>query len=241
MKRLSILLLVALLYGCTTQHTVKQASTEMTGTLVDLKQAQRDLQRLYLAEIDKTILLVQQSIISNRVQQTIKGLQQEEEEGDLLGISEKIYERRRSSQVMLDEFSNWVQDNLGDDDDASDKVIEFVSEVSKRYRRQADRLESTSPELASELREKADTIETLDPDTETGLATLVELYRAEEVASKRLGDLKTYLSVLAAIHETIDEWIQTEVTVSGEDVANLVQKHSSTLQLEDSNSEEVEQ
>ncbi len=116
--------------------------------------------------------------------------------------------------------------------------------MAERFRRQADKFKTSKPELSKKLTAKAAVFEdadirNLNSDTRTGLKTLFHLYKAKKIASRNLDDLKTYINVLAAMHQTIDGWIQTEVTVSGADVANLVLKHSETLGFEDSKSKEV--
>lgn len=227
MKNWVLVSFLVSLVGCVSPQSVKMASTEMTATLLELRQAQKTMRDLYLVEIDQTRRVVEEAMVAQRTTKVVRSLTDEEANGDFIEISKAISEARKKLRDTIDIV---VQSNAPTIDD-------FLKSEAAKFRTRADTIESTNPQLATKLRDQAQNLESgghpkdWDPDVKAGLQVLVELKAMKSEAAAGLANLERHITVMQKIHAVIDDWIQTDVTVDGAKIATVIKNNAKVLGL----------
>ena len=228
MRSFYVLVLVLFLSGCVASTEVKQASAQVGVALDQLQNAQVSFRKVYVGELEEVRELAGRAIVADAVVQKVGTLKQQEIDGDLIEISKAIsHERETYRRIVAEVLAVKPKPNETDED----AVIQILA--PKRVaalRASADALEELGlTESAGELKRKADELDarpsSLEKDQQfTDLVVLVTLAGTQQDVKTGLKDLEDYIQFLRLIHSGVNEWIVTDVTVKGTDVANLISK-----------------
>lgn len=228
MRSFYVLVLVLFLSGCVASTEVKQASAQVGVALDQLQNAQVSFRKVYVGELEEVRELAGRAIVADAVVQKVGTLKQQEIDGDLIEISKAIsHERETYRRIVAEVLAVKPKPNETDED----AVIQILA--PKRVaalRASADALEELGlTESAGELKRKADELDTrpssLERDRQfSDLVVLVTLAGTQQDVKTALKDLEDYIQFLRLIHSGVNEWIVTDVTVKGTDVANLISK-----------------
>lgn len=226
--------LSVLLAGCLAPTEVKQASSEVGVGLRSLKSAQRDFRDQFIDELEATRRLVGRAIVARAVVDTVNELSEQEAQGNLPKISKTIGVERdawstRVALVMAERPSS----------EKPEKTVERLvgGNEADALRESAVALEAAGlVETAAELRARATELDAafaggMPEWALEDLAVLVTLEKTKADVRRGLADLNDYLKFLQLVHGEIDEWIATDVTVSGAEVARLIERHAGVLGL----------
>ena len=226
MRSFYVLVLVLFLSGCVASTEVKQASAQVGVALDQLQNAQVSFRKVYVGELEEVRELAGRAIVADAVVQKVGTLKQQEIDGDLIEISKAIsHERETYRRIVAEVLAVKPKPNETDED----AVIQILA--PKRVaalRETAVALEESGlTESADELKRKADELDarpsSLEKDQQfTDLVVLVTLAGAQQDVKTGLKDLEDYIQFLRLIHSGVNEWIVTDVTVKGTDVANLI-------------------
>lgn len=226
MRSFYVLVLVLFLSGCVASTEVKQASAQVGVALDQLQNAQVSFRKVYVGELEEVRELAGRAIVADAVVQKVGTLKQQEIDGDLIEISKAIsHERETYRRIVAEVLAVKPKPNETDED----AVIQILA--PKRVaalRASADALEELGlTESAGELKRKADELDarpsSLEKDQQfTDLVVLVTLAGTQQDVKTGLKDLEDYIQFLRLIHSGVNEWIVTDVTVKGTDVANLI-------------------
>ncbi len=234
--------LCVLLMGCVAPIEVKQASGEVGVALDALQEAQKDFHGLYIRELEATRQLVARAIVSDAVVRKVGTLSQEEVDGDLIDISKTIQGEREAFQGLVNQLlSEPVRTNMtteqtaGVDEDSAESLVNTLLEKrAEANRKAADALETAGQrDEARELRIRADQLGQGEAgvDQYDDLVVLSRLELTKADVRQGSAELEAYLQFLQRIHDQVNEWIATDVTVEGEEIAALMDKHSAVLEL----------
>jgi hypothetical protein len=233
MKLVVPLILSMAVFGCVADPETKVASSQTAVALSSLGEAEESFKRLYLQELDKTRDLVKRSLVARAVVDKVKELANDlEEKGDLITLSMELEGTDAAVRGLIDEVEDeaMAQDESKEkkDKDVREQLGEFVKKKRKAILETAQLLPAENP-TRKELEAKAGAAELISKKILDQLFVLMQLKLMRAEAAKGLQDLRDHIANLQAVHTTIDQWIQTDVKASGEDVAKLVDKHAKTL------------
>jgi len=228
MRSFYVLALVLFLSGCVASTEVKQASAQVGVALDQLQNAQVSFRKVYVGELEEVRELAGRAIVADAVVQKVGTLKQQEIDGDLIEISKAIsHERETYRRIVAEVLAVKPKPNETDED----AVIQILAPKRVAALREAAVAleESGLTESADELKRKADELDTrpssLERDQQfTDLVVLVTLAGTQQDVKTALKDLEAYIQFLRLIHSGVNEWIVTDVTVKGADVANLISK-----------------
>ncbi len=225
--------LCLLLCGCVASTEVKQASSQVGVALAELQKAQANLRNVYIRELEEVRELAGRSIVAAAVVNKVGTLKEEEIDGDLIEISRAIGSERAAYRELVSELLA-ARPKPGEPDEQA--VIDIlVPKRVKGLRDSADALESAGmADSAEELRAKADALErdpsSLDRDGHfDDMVNIMILAATQDDVRAGLEDLEQYIGLLRMMHTEIDEWIATDVTVKGDDIATLIQNAEKTF------------
>lgn len=225
MRWFSFLALGALLSGCVTSTEVKQASAQVGVALNQLQQAQVSFRKVYMRELQEVRELAGRAIVADAVVQKVATLKQQEIDGDLIEISKAITHERETYRKIVNEVLAVKPKSDHSDEDAVSRILAPKRAVALRD--SAVALDAAGlTDTANELREKANELDAQPSSLERDhqfldLVNLVILAGAQQDVQTGLQDLEQYIGFLRLIHTGVNEWIATDVTVKGEDIAKL--------------------
>lgn len=186
--------------ACVANQDVKTASKEMTKTLAATRGVEQDFTEALVEEVDRTEQQVERALRARIVYTRIQALGGElESKGDLVGLSKKISE----AELRATKFIEVVSQAAPPADPAKADMSAWVRTLAK--------LPPDAPDPLVELG--------IQPDE---LRTLLTLRQLRENAKGVTAELDTHVAAIMALHQQVDAWIQTDVTVKGEDVATTL-------------------
>lgn len=233
------------LAGCVSSPEVKLASAQMTAALEELDEGLTLFRDLHIAEIEKTRADIGSAIVARAVANKINELsgnleddewQEKFKKQGLIALSKEIEEAQDIARILVNQVSRIT---LKRDEVAAVKLDELLSKQVKMLRVSAEALRQNKQEReARELEEKAVELEehapplVQDPMIGAYLKAILELGAMKAEVPQNLENLETLVKMLRKTHAVIDEWIMTDVTVSGAQVGQLVVRHAKELGLD---------
>ena len=224
------------LAGCVASPEVKVASSEVGVALKELRAAEREFRNAYIEELDVIQQLILSSILSAAVNREVASLVNSGFDGDLILLSNSIKNERDAARRRVDLIINEPPPEGSDPDYEEFVSNTLVESIVDSLRRTASLFEDEEPARAQELRDRADQVEN-DITTIVGsaeieaLADLVRLESTKGAVRAGLKDLDDYIRFLQLIHHQVDEWVKTDVTVKGDELARLIDKHAALIGL----------
>lgn len=232
-KRLLLLILVVST-GCVSTAESKVASASTGAALKSLEQAETTFANLYAAEIDKTIALVGDAVIAKAVKVKISNEADKVAQGNLIALSEEI-------EATQDAVSRLVHSLIASPPtikgEANSPIADYLRSKARSLRKTAIELQNAGfVQEAAELEARADALEAGQPFVSQALdgdlEVIVRLADAKSKTAQNLKALKTHTKAITAMHEVINEWIMTDATVSGKDLAALLEKNAALFGLD---------
>lgn len=242
--RLPLLVLasLALLAACVSSPETRQASAQYSAALAAWSQDLAAFERAWVAEIDALIADLEQALAARAVAERIRKLsadydgfsnvdwQRQVSRNGLITISAAVYDERD----RVHNFVTWLR-NV--ELPASDDPVQVIDGVLATRRsetaaalRAAETLDGFDAEELARLRAEAaqgpfgnDTV------ANAIVEILVAARMSRDAVPADLDNLEAVMSALATAHASVDRWIQTDVTVPGEDIAALASAWSATL------------
>ena len=228
-----------LLSACVSSPETRMASTQYKVALDAYAQNVRAFERAWMAEIDALIGDLGSALKSRAVAERIRilsakydGFSNEDWEREvarngLIALSEAVANERARVEGVLSRLDNI---ELGD----SQNPDEVVTQVLKTYRDQTVAALNIQPGLDDAERARLLAEAELGPfGRDAASNAMVEMIITSRLARDSIpGDLDNLEAVISALktaHASVDKWIQTDVTVPGEDVAALVSSWSDAL------------
>ena len=231
MRRFFPALCALLVAGCASSPEVKQASGDVTLALAALSEAQEDFRDIYLRELDETQDLVARAIVADAVTRVVESLSAEEIEGNLIVISEAMRIERQAFQDLTEAVMRTRPKADEDPADAVDRVLDRKAADLRAAARALD--DAGLTESADALRERAERLKAgAELPQHFDLVVLATLQIAKGDVRRGSDELGAYLDVMQLVHAQVNEWIATDVTVRGDQVAALIDEHAATLGLE---------
>jgi hypothetical protein len=234
MKKLILVVCCLFFVSCAASNEVKQASSQVEVALASLREAQDDLRNFYLRELEETRQLVGRAIVADAVVRKVNTLSKEELKGDLISISKAAKSQRDAYQGLVNEI---MQTKPKKDEKAEDLVKAIFDRRVKALRSLATTFKAGgNTASAIKLIERAEELETASKDEKDfgDMVVIIQLEQSQADVRKGMKDLDDYLQFLQMIHSQVNEWITTDVTVKGEDVAALIEKHAAVLGMKGS-------
>jgi hypothetical protein len=229
--------------GCAASPEVKTASSEIGMALGELRSAQRDFQSAYIRELNEIQQLIASSILSDAVNRKVAELVEKDLDGDLFQLSGSIRNARDAAHkrvnMIVDPCKTCPALPTGPHPDYVKYVDDtLVESVAGSLMRQAKLAEGENPGMAKVLREKADKAATdlralVSPEERSALAELVRLESIKKSLPTQLRDLDEYVRFLQLVHEQVNEWVLTDVTVKGDELARLIDRNADLIGLGD--------
>lgn len=232
---LCVVLLGGLASGCATSPELKDASTRFGTSLEALQSAQEDFQGLFLRELHVTRELVGQAIVAAAVKRRVEALSQAELDGDLFAISDALSNERQTYRNLADRLIAAVPTEAeARADDGAEAMAErvLITEPAAGLRGAASNFDTIDPERAADLRQQADVLEARENPLEDffdDFVTLARLRLTMDDVTAGVADLEATITFMQDIHEQIQTWIHTDVTVDGGALASLVDEHAEVL------------
>ncbi len=216
--------LCLLLASCVASTEVKQASSQIGVSLTALREAQADLRDAYLRELEETRQMVGRAIVADAVVRKVHQMSKEELDGDLIAISSAINSEREAYRSLVDKILE-AEPRANESDSAV--VNRVLKGRADDLRKSAADLEGFgATESAQELRDLAVQLESGKDgvDQYDDMLVLVTLALTKEAVRTGIADLDQYVRYLQLVHAQVHEWITTDVTVKGDDVAALLER-----------------
>ncbi len=225
MRRWIALGCCGLAVGCASTPEVKQASASIGVSLAAVQGAQEEFRDAFIQELQEVRLLIGRSIVSSAVVATVEGLADQENAGNLIAISSAIKAERDAYRSFVDLL---LAAEPGLDDDPSATVQGVFDGQIEALRTSADALERASPqsESVAALRRRADELESGGWGQEQfgDMVSLVTLAQTQRAVREGIDDLQSNVAFLQLIHATTHEWVTSDVTVDGADMAALIER-----------------
>lgn len=226
--------------GCATPPDVKQASSNVSAAIDELDHAIVNFQNLYVAEVEKTRQELAKAYVARAVSLKIQSLAIDAgkpppgvSHHGLIGLSREIEGGEDSARRVVAAI---IRLKPKTDADAAKALKERNSDIAQALRRQAKefRKHEYSKETAEEFELKADDLErvatrTQDKMMDDMLESIVSLAQMKRDIPSDLSDLRSTIQFLGMTHDAVHAWIMADVTVSGEDVGEMLIKHEKTL------------
>lgn len=218
---------VGLLLGCASNTQVKLASKEMKDALVSIGAAETDFKKALLAEIDATRDQVERAIIARAVRARVDVIAAaRESSGDLLGLSDEIDATSTAAHSFV-----FAMKAVDVDAETKDADLGGVLDAALKKKQSSIEIVLKLPQLSAaekaDLQRQHDLIGAWASPGSAGhqdLVTLLQLARTRAFVDKRLlAQLDAHIRMLKEVHNAVDGWVQTDVTVNGSDVAKIVE------------------
>lgn len=237
--RLAALASILFVSACVSSPETKMASTQYKVALDAYAQNVRAFERAWLAEIDALIDDLGSALASRAVAERIRKLsadydgfssedwEQEVARNGLITLSEAVAAERARVESVLGRLDNIA---LPESQDPQ----QVVTHALKTYRDQTVAALELRPDLDDAERARLLAEADLGPfGNDTVSNSMVKVIITWRLARNSIpGDLDNLEAVVSALktaHASVDKWIQTDVTVPGEDVAALVSSWSNAL------------
>jgi len=225
--------------ACVSSPETKMASTQYKVALDAYAQNVRAFERAWVGEIDALIGDLGAALKSRAVAERIRILsakydgfsnedwEQEVSRNGLISLSEAVAGERARVDGVLGLLDNI---DLGDSQDPQ----QAIAHVLKTYRDETVEVLEIRPDLTDAERDRLIAEADMGPfGRDTVSNSMVEMIITWRLARNSIpGDLDNLEAVVSALktaHASVDKWIQTDVTVPGEDVAALVSSWSDAL------------
>ncbi len=229
MKQFAIaILLCCLLGGCAaTNYEVKEASAEVETALKALRSAQREFRNMYLAELQHTVELIENTIVSKRITEKVNELSSAETNDNFIELAEVLKNERETAKAWVEKLKTA---ELQADDSAS-TVLTRLQENDVENLRQLAELQrgQNNAMMADMFSAEADRIEAENWLADDDATALINLRLTMKEVHRGLKDLDNYVKFLQVIHGDVHEWVSTDVIVRGNEVANVIEKYQAVL------------
>ena len=215
------------LSGCVSGPQVKQASSQMKEALVSVSGAEADFKKALLTEIDATRDQIGRAILARLVRDRIDAVAADyEKKGELIKLSDEIDAASSAAHQFVFAIRSLSVDAGATDDDLDGVIKDQLQKKQASLSLVLKRPELSQAEKADLMRQR-DTLAIWTAPTypgRTDLRTMLQLARTRAYVEKELlKQLDVHIHALANVHNTVDGWIQTDVTVHGNDVAKVVE------------------
>lgn len=227
MKRKFVIFAALLLSGCVATTEVKEASSQVGVALNQLAVSKNSFQDVYLSELQEVRDIAAAAIESQSVVDSVEDLKQQEIRGDLIEISRNISSDRKATRQLVAEV---MAISVGVDQDTDKVLAELFEKRIDALRSTAKIFEDAGNTISSrELRAEADALEKQTNGEDTSdlyndLNDLLMISKTEKVVTNSLKEFDQYIQFLKLVHTGLDDWISTDVTVNGSNIANLLIK-----------------
>ena len=225
--------------ACVSSPETKIASTQYKVALDAYSQNVRAFERAWMSEIDALVSDLGMALTSRAVAERIRILsakydgfsnadwEQEVARNGLITLSEAVANERARVESVLGRLESI---GLGESEDPQ----QVVADVLQTYRDQTVAALNIQPGLGDAERERLLAEAELGPfgrDTVSNemVKVMITSRLARDAIPGDLDNLEAVLSALRTAHASVDQWIQTDVTVPGEDVAALASAWSDAL------------
>lgn len=229
MKQFAIaILLCCLLGGCAaTNYEVKEASAEVETALKALRSAQREFRNMYLAELQHTIELIENTIVSKRITGKVNELSSTETGDNFIELAAVLKNERETAKAWVDKLKTA---NLQTKDSATTVLVRLQENDVKNLRQLAEVHRGQNNSLMADLfSAEADRIEAENWLENDDAIALINLRLTMKEVRSGLKDLDNYIKFLQVIHGDVHEWVSTDVIVRGNEVANVIEKYQAVL------------
>lgn len=209
--------------GFVSATEVKEASSQLGVALEQLQKAQLSFETVYVNELQEVRELAARAIVNDAVVKKVGQLKQLEVDGDLIEISEEISSERAAYRQLVDAVLSAQPPDADKSDE--DVVVEVLLARVKALRGAADGLEEAGmKDSADELRAEAEALEENPKVFEQfdDMVNIVVLASTQNDVSEALKDLQQVTSFLQMIHSTVNEWIVTDSSLKGKDLAQVI-------------------
>ena len=237
--RLVALALLMLVGACVSSPETKMASTQYKVALDAYAQNVRAFERAWMAEIDALITDLGTALTSRAIAERIRILsadydgfsnedwEQEVARSGLITLSEAVANERARVESVLGRLEKIKLPKSQDPD-------EVIAHVLNTYRDQTVAALELQPGMDDAERDRLLAEANMGPfGSDTVSNSMVKVIITSRLARDSIpGDLDNLEAVVSALktaHASVDKWIQTDVTVPGEDVAALVSSWSDAL------------
>lgn len=237
--RAVILASLIFLGACVSSPETKMASTQYKVALDAYSQNVRTFERAWMAEIDALISDLGSALSSRAVAERIRilsadydGFSNEDWEKEvarngLITLSEAVASERARVESVLGRLERIKLPE-------SQNPEEVIAHVLNTYRDQTIAALELRPDLVDAGRDRLLAEANMGPfGSDTVSNSMVKVIITSRLARDSIpGDLDNLEAVVSALktaHASVDKWIQTDVTVPGEDVAALVSSWSDAL------------
>lgn len=195
-----MLLNVTAATGCVANQDVKTASTEVSKTLVTMRGAEQEFAEALLAEVKETKRQVARAVVASIVYAEIRRLADElETKGDLITLSQKISDAEARADAFMQKLEAATPPANPDTENIGRWVATLLSTPDLPAPPDAlARIGATEEQVRAYLR-----LTQLQNKTQQGL----------------LVELDQHLNAIATVHAQVDRWIQTDITVDGDKMA----------------------
>lgn len=233
--------------GCVASPDAKQASTAMTAAIDEYSRNIEVFQNLWIAEIEKTRDDLGKAIVARTVRLKVTELagadgefsdewRRKFQEQGLISLSEEIEKARNQARAFVRRLRN---ERLGKDETATARLDTMLKQSADALLVSANAIRNSHPGAARELEEYAEFLKSnggktiRDDFIRAHSATILSWGAAKQEIPVNLGNLVRVIQALRTTHQTVDAWIQTDVSVSGDQIAQLVGNHQKMLGLAD--------
>ena len=230
---------LVLLGACVSSPETKMASTQYKVALDAYAQNIRSFERAWMGEIDALIGDLGSALKSRAVAERIRILsakydgfsnedwEQEVARNGLITLSEAVAGEHARVDGVLGRLDNI---GLGD----SEEPQKVIAHVLNTYRDETIAVLELRPDLDDAERDRLIAEAKIGPfGSDTVSNSMINVVITSRLARDSIpGDLDNLEAVVSALktaHASVDKWIQTDVTVPGEDVADLVSSWSDAL------------
>ena len=237
--RLLALTSILFVSACVSSPEAKMASTQYKVALDAYAQDVRSFERAWIAEIDALVDDLGSALVSRAVAERIRILsaeydgfsnedwEREVSRNGLITLSEAVAGERQRVESVLTRLENIRFPQSQDPQ-------QVINHVLNTYRDETIAALEIHPELDDEERARLIAEANIGPFGNDAVSnSMVKVIITWRLARKSIpGDmdnLEAVVSALKTAHASVDKWIQTDVTVPGEDIAALVSSWSDAL------------
>lgn len=233
------------LAGCVASPDAKQASATMTVAIDEYSRNIKAFQDLWISQIDKTQDDLGKAIVARTVRLKVTELagvdgdfnrawREKFQKQGLISLSVEIEDAQRQAREFVRRLRNA---QLKENETAAAHLDNLLRGSANALRQSAEAIRETDPAAARELEEYAAFLASnggktiKDPWIRAHSISLLEWGAAKQEIPRNLENLQQVVSALQKTHATVDAWIQTDVTVSGEQIGQLVVDHQRVIGL----------
>jgi hypothetical protein len=188
--------------GCVANQDVKTASKEVSLTLATTRGVEKDFAEALFDEVERTHEQLKRTLVARVTYERIERIANNlEATGDLIGLSKQISDAEQRATA----FVNLVDTATPPPEIEKADVTAWVRSLA-------------TPSAAPAADPLADI--GINPEQ---IRTLLLVRQLRGNAKGVMDQMDTHLAAIAALHEQVDAWIQTDVTVHGEDAAKAIE------------------